>query len=84
MRNIDHSDDTHDPFGWLKTLGAIIVVFGLMITTGIVAARADACADACRARHNECRVQTKGSPQCDAQVNACVQQCITALSKVKK
>jgi hypothetical protein len=82
----DHSyyNDRHDPFGWFKTTVAVLVVFSLMITTGMMAARADACADACRAKHNECRVQTKGSPQCDAQVNACVQQCIAALAKVKK
>jgi hypothetical protein len=82
----DHSyhNDRHDPFGWFKTIIAVLVVFGLMITTGMMAARADGCADACRAKHNECRVQTKGSPQCDTQVNACVQQCIAALAKVKK
>ena len=74
--------DRHDPFGWLKTLGLILVVFGLMIATGVMAAKAgEPCADQCRAAHNACRLQTKGAPQCDAQFNACVQQCIASLAK---
>ena len=84
MREQSYRESRHDPFGWLKTLGVIMVVFGLMIATGVVAARADACTDGCRAKHNECRLQTKGSPQCDNQVNSCVQQCMAGLSKAKK
>ena len=84
MQNHQFENSRHDPFGWLKTLGLILVVFGLMIGTGVMAAKADGCTDACRAKHNECRVQTKGSPQCDTQVNACVQQCLATLAKNKK
>ena len=77
--------DRHDPFGWLKTLGLILVVFGLMIATGVMAAKAgEPCADQCRTGHNACRLQTKGAPKCDAQFNACVQQCIATLAKSKK
>jgi hypothetical protein len=74
----------HDPFGWLKTLGLIIVVFGLMIGTGVLAAKADTCTDSCRAAHNQCRLQTKGAPSCDTQFNACVQTCVATLTKGKK
>ena len=84
MREQNFSQSKHDPFGWLKTLIVILVVFGLMIATGVMAARADACSDTCRAQHNECRLKTKGSPQCETQVNACVQQCLATLSKAKK
>jgi hypothetical protein len=76
--------DRHDPFGWLKTLGLIVVVFALMIASGIMAAKAEPCADQCRAQHNQCRLQTKGAPQCDAQFNACVQSCLATLAKAKK
>ena len=84
MREQHYNLAPHDSFGWLKTLGLVLLVFGLMIGSGLMAAKADACTDACRAKHNDCRVQTKGSPQCDAQVNACVQQCVATLTKAKK
>lgn len=41
-----------------------------------VIAVADQCVPTCRQRHNECRIQTKGSPSCDAQLQACIQACI--------
>jgi hypothetical protein len=36
----------------------------------------DSCAANCRAQHNQCRIATKGSPSCDAQLQACMQRCI--------
>ena len=84
MRQHNYIEDNHDAFGWLKTLGLIVVMFALMIGSSILAAKADQCADSCRARNNECRIQTKGSPSCDAQQNACLQACIATLSKSKK
>ena len=71
----------HDPFGWLKTLGVIVLVFFLMLTSGILAARADDCASQCRSRHNQCRLQTKGSPSCDVQLQGCLQSCFAPAVK---
>jgi len=38
-------------------------------------AQGNACAANCRAAHNQCRIATKGSPSCDAQLRACLQSC---------
>ena len=83
MRVDPYMNDRHDPFGWLKTLGLILVVFGLMIGTGLMAAKAadNPCLQACQAKHNECRIQTKGGASCDPQLNACRQSCFAELSK---
>ena len=81
MREHDNHDQVYDPFGWLKTLGAIIMVFAIMIGSGIATARADPCADACRTKHNECRIQTKGSRECESKHNVCIQSCLTTLQQ---
>lgn len=39
-------------------------------------ASANACAAACRAQHNQCRIQTKGSASCDAALQRCLQGCL--------
>ena len=75
------SDDHHDAFGWLKTTALVVVVFAAMISTTILAAKAETCADRCRASENACRLQTKGAPQCLAQFNACMQSCMATLAK---
>jgi hypothetical protein len=41
----------------------------------------DGCAANCRAQHNQCRIATKGSPSCDAQLQACMQRCIPTRAK---
>lgn len=38
-------------------------------------AAANSCADQCRAAHNQCRIQTKGSPSCDAALTQCLRSC---------
>lgn len=80
MREPEFHDETYDAFGWLKTLGLIIVVFTLLIGSGIATARADQCADICRTKHNECRIQTKGSRDCETKHNACIQSCVATLT----
>lgn len=82
MRNYYH-DENHDQFGWLKTLGLIVAVFALMITSGMMAAKAadSPCAQACRARDDQCRVQTKNSPSCVGQLNGCMHSCMTPSAK---
>ncbi|MEQ1696266.1 MAG: hypothetical protein ABL901_10555 [Hyphomicrobiaceae bacterium] len=71
----------HDPFGWFKTSCLVLVVFSLMLVTGVMAARADDCPSSCRQRHNQCRIQTKGAPSCDAQLETCIRSCMASQSK---
>lgn len=81
MRDRSLYDDTHDPFGWIKTAALVIVLFVAMLLSAMALARAEsACAPACRSRHNECRLATKGAPQCDAQLQACVTTCLASRS----
>lgn len=54
---------------------ALLLALGLLLT-GIEPASANACAASCRAQHNQCRIQTKGSPACDARLQACLQGCL--------
>jgi hypothetical protein len=84
MRRNTSTFERHDPLGWLKTLGLIVLVFALMIGTGMMAAKADTCAPACRANHNQCRLQTKGAATCDAQLQACLQSCLASTTSTKK
>jgi hypothetical protein len=50
-------------------------VLGLLLA-GTTPVSANACAASCRAQHNQCRIQTKGSPACDARLQACLQGCL--------
>lgn len=56
-----------------------VVVAGFAAAT-VVLAPTDACANtcqqSCRAAWNQCRIATKGSPACDAKLQACMQSCI--------
>ena len=36
----------------------------------------DSCANLCQRQHDQCRVQTKGSPSCDRDRQLCLQGCI--------
>ncbi len=42
----------------------------------VIEAKDGACTASCRSAYNECRVQTKGHPRCDAQFTSCMQSCI--------
>jgi hypothetical protein len=54
-------------------LMALIVLGGL--AGGSRDAFANACANACYAKHNQCRITQKGSPACDAQLTRCLRGC---------
>jgi len=63
----------------------ILGILGLVVSAGLVAADvlkkdsfdvANSCAAGCRAQHNQCRIATKGSPACDAQLNQCLRSCL--------
>jgi len=53
--------------------------FGLALGDGARScanAQNSSCVSACRAAHNDCRIRTKGSASCDAQLQACMRDCI--------
>jgi hypothetical protein len=67
------------------------VVLGIALLTALAAAgppppaqsvptiqpaQASACTSNCRAAYNQCRIANKGSPACDAQLQACMQACV--------
>jgi hypothetical protein len=43
---------------------------------GIAVAQTASCASECQAQHDRCRVQTKGSPSCDAERQRCLEICL--------
>lgn len=51
------------------------------VTAPVVVAQDGSCASACQAEHDKCRVATKGSSQCDALRQRCLQSCIAAKKK---
>lgn len=42
----------------------------------IVVTQSASCASDCQAQHDRCRVQTKGSPSCDAERQYCLEICL--------
>ena len=61
----------------MKSGLAGLALFGLF-TFGdgrIQIAQADQCVQQCRGAHNQCRISTKGSPSCDAQLQSCLDSC---------
>lgn len=58
-------------------------IFAGMALFGLVAASDTAprtfndgqCEAQCRAAHNQCRISTKNSPGCDAQLQGCLDSC---------
>ncbi len=48
------------------------------VTAPTQVAQNGSCAGTCQANHDRCRVQTKGSPSCDAERQRCLQQCIAS------
>ena len=61
-------------------MAAVFFVPAVILATGS-AVRADDCAGQCRAHHNQCRLQTKGSPSCDAELQDCLQRCLAPHKK---
>lgn len=45
-------------------------------STEAVVADSSSCVDQCQSHHDRCRVQTKGSPACDAERQRCLEQCL--------
>ena len=77
-----NNDDEYDPFAWLKTTAWIVLLFAVMIASTVrLAHAADQCTTACRDRHNQCRVSTRGAASCDVALQQCVQSCVASQSK---
>lgn len=58
---------------------AAALIAATMTGAGIVStgpAAANACGSDCRSAYNQCRMQTKGSSQCESQFTRCMQGCI--------
>lgn len=49
---------------------------GLGLVLAATEAGANSCQQSCRAAWNQCRIATKGSPSCDAQLQACMASCL--------
>lgn len=59
-------------------LGGVLAVglaASLALSGGCAEAQGNQCAAQCYAQHNQCRMATKGSPSCDAQLTACLRGC---------
>lgn len=63
----------------MKFLLASAAVLGLVAigVPDVEMAKPDGCAAQCRAAHNQCRIAGKSysSPQCDAQLQSCLERC---------
>ena len=44
--------------------------------SGVAVAQSTSCASECQARHDRCRVETKGSPSCDSERQRCLEVCL--------
>jgi hypothetical protein len=68
--------------GWaVATVAVFALVFTATagLTTTVIApaaAQGNVCVAACKSSHNQCRIATKGSTSCDAQLQSCLQSCL--------
>ena len=62
-------------FQSIKSTGRLALAMAAVVMAS-TALSADNCAAQCRADHNKCRIDTKGSPSCDARLQSCLQSCL--------
>ncbi len=62
---------------WMKSAAASVALFGIFAfgDARLELAQADQCVQQCRNAHNQCRIETKGSPGCDSKLQACMDVC---------
>jgi hypothetical protein len=60
----------------LAAAAVVAAIAGLTSDTTCGLAQAGSCRSACLQQYNECRISSKGSPQCDAQYQICLQRCV--------
>ena len=60
-----------------RLVGALAagLAMSLALVGGCGEAQGNQCAAQCYGQHNQCRLATKGSPSCDAQLTACLRGC---------
>lgn len=51
------------------------------VSAPAVVADNSSCAGTCQTLHDQCRVSTKGGPDCDSERQRCVQRCIARKSR---
>lgn len=59
---------------------ALVAVIAAVVATmpcAVGVAWANSCVSGCHAAHSQCRIATKGSSSCDAQLRGCLQGCIS-------
>jgi hypothetical protein len=73
---------------WLSVAAVALVAIGLAVAFGVTTfatltatatpavAQGNACVSSCNAAHSQCRIVTKGSSSCDAQLQVCLRACI--------
>jgi hypothetical protein len=67
--------------GWAVATATVVAVAfattaGLTASISPAAAQGNACVAVCKSTHNQCRIATKGSASCDAQLQSCLQACL--------
>lgn len=60
----------------VASLRLALALGGLGVVLAATEAGANSCQQSCRAAWNQCRIATKGSPSCDAQLQACMASCL--------
>ena len=60
----------------LAALAVASALAGLAGDTTCVFAQSPTCRSSCLAEYNQCRLSTKGSPECDSRYQACLQSCL--------
>lgn len=60
----------------VASLRLALALGGLSFVLVASEAGANSCQQSCRAAWNQCRIATKGSPSCDAQLQACMASCL--------
>ena len=60
----------------VSTVAIAVILIASFGSTTCANAQGNACVAACRAAHSDCRIRSKGSPSCDAQLQACLQGCL--------
>lgn len=55
---------------------ATVALMGLAGDTTCGFAQSSSCRSVCLQQYNQCRINTKGSPSCDAQYQTCLRACV--------
>ena len=65
----------------IAALALAAALTGSAVDSTCALAQSSSCRSTCLAQYNQCRISTKGSPSCDAQLQSCLQSCIASQTK---